>query len=214
MPLDLTPERAYIFRITHINNLPWILRNGLHCASSGVHDPDFVTIGNPDIIGKRTSKAVPLAPGGVLEDYVPFYFTPCSVMLFNIVTGYNGITKHERDEVIVMVSSLETLEARGVEFVFTDRHALVAYAEFFSDVRALDRIDWELLRARDFSRSNTDLGKVERYQAEALAHRAVPVNALLGIACHSDTSKANVEAMLRDAGVDLQVVVKRGWFFP
>ena len=163
--INLSPDRARIFRITHVNNLPWLLRNGLHCASSGVRDPDFVTIGNPDIIGRRTSRTVPLAPGGVLEDYVPFYFTPCSVMLFNIVTGYNDITKRERDEIIIIVSSLEMLEANGVEFVFTDRHALVAYAQFFSDVRDLDRIDWELLRARDFSRSDTDFGKVERYQA-------------------------------------------------
>ena len=211
--INLSPDRARIFRITHVNNLPWLLRNGLHCASSGVRDPDFVTIGNPDIIGRRTSRTVPLAPGGVLEDYVPFYFTPCSVMLFNIVTGYNDITKRERDEIIIIVSSLEMLEAHGVVFVFTDRHALVAYAQFFSDVRDLDRIDWELLRARDFSRSDTDFGKVERYQAEALGHRAVPVSALLGIACHSDTSKATVESMLADAEVDLRVVVKRGWFF-
>lgn len=100
-----------------------------------------------------------------------------------------------------------------MRFVFTDRHALVQYAQFLIDVRALSIIDWELLKARDISRSDTDFGKVERYQAEALAHGAVPVGALLGVACHSDVSKARVDTMLRAAGVDLQVIVRRGWFF-
>lgn len=211
--LDLGPDKAYIFRITHIDNLPWILQNGLHCPSSTTRDPDFVTIGNPEIIGKRTSKCVPIPPGGVLEDYVPFYFTPCSVMLYNIVTGYNGLTRQDRDSIVILVSSVGILQERKVDFVFTDRHALVKYAKFFSDVSALDTIDWELLRARGFRRSESDFGKVERYQAELLAYQLVPVSALLGIACYSEASKKRVLAMLREAGADLKVEVKRDWFF-
>lgn len=213
MSLDLTPQRALIFRITHIENLPWILRHGLHCPSSDVRDPDFITIGNPEIIGKRSSKLIPVSPGGVLEDYVPFYFTPCSVMLYNIVTGYSGLTRRERDDVIVLVSSVRKLSETGVAFVFTDRHALVAYARFFNDVGALDRIGWELLRACDFARSDNDFGKVERYQAELLAYRTVPVEALLGIACYSDRSRVRVAEMVEVADVQLAVAVRRDWFF-
>jgi len=211
--LDLRPEKAHIFRITHIDNLPWILGNGLHCPSSGKRDPSFITIGNPDIIRKRISKSVPIPPGGVLEDYVPFYFTPRSVMLYNIVTGYNGITQRNQDEIMILVSSVDKLSASGVRFVFTDRHALVKWAVFYSDVRDLDKIDWELLRACDFARSDSDFGKVERYQAELLAFQKVPVEALLGIACYSEESKLHIAAALADAGVDLKVVVKRDWFF-
>lgn len=211
--LNLGPEQARIFRITHIDNVPWILRNGLHCPSSATRDPGFVTIGNPDIIGKRTSKCAPMPPGGVLEDYVPFYFTPCSVMLYNIVTGYNGLTRRDRDDIVILVSSVGRLRECGVDFVFTDRHALVQYAKFFSDVSALDTIDWELLKARDFARSDKDPGKVERYQAEVLAHQSVPVEALLGIACYSEASKRRVLMMLAEAGSDLRVEVKRDWFF-
>ncbi|MCL4079460.1 DUF4433 domain-containing protein [Coriobacteriia bacterium Es71-Z0120] len=213
MSLNLSPEQARIFRITHIDNMPWILRNGLHCPSSATRDPNFVMIGNPDIIGKRTSKCVPIPPDGVLEDYVPFYFTPCSVMLYNIVTGYNGLTRRDPDDIVIMVSSVARLQECGVDFVFTDRHALVQYAKFFSDVSALDTIDWELLRARDFARSDKDPGKVERYQAEVLAHQSVPVEALLGIACYSEASERRVLMMLAAAGSDLRVEVKRDWFF-
>lgn len=89
MPLNLTPERGLLFRITHIANLPWLLANGLLCASSTAHDPNFVTIGNPDLIERRRQRRVPIAPNGTLADYVPFYFTPKSPMLLNIKTGSN-----------------------------------------------------------------------------------------------------------------------------
>jgi hypothetical protein len=46
MSKDLNPDKALIFRITHLDNVPWILDNGLHCRSSEVLDPDFVNIGN------------------------------------------------------------------------------------------------------------------------------------------------------------------------
>lgn len=54
--LSLTPARALIFRITHRANLPWILANGLHCQSAGVSDPNFVSIGNPELIDRRRSR--------------------------------------------------------------------------------------------------------------------------------------------------------------
>ena len=76
----LTLERALVFRITHRDNVPHILAKGLHCQSSDVVNPDFVPIGSPSIIDKRASKTVGAPPGGMLVDYVPFYFTrvhPC-----------------------------------------------------------------------------------------------------------------------------------------
>ncbi len=35
----LSPDKALIFRITHIANMPWILANGLHCPNSDIRDP-------------------------------------------------------------------------------------------------------------------------------------------------------------------------------
>ena len=55
--LELTAQRARIFRITHIENLHWILAHGLQCGSSAVQDPNFIQIGNPDLIVKRARAA-------------------------------------------------------------------------------------------------------------------------------------------------------------
>ena len=70
MAMDLTPERSLIFRITHVSNVPWILDHGVHCASSDVLDPNFRPIGSADLTTKRARRAVPVSPGGTIENYV------------------------------------------------------------------------------------------------------------------------------------------------
>ena len=93
---ELTPEKALIFRVTHIDNVAWILDHGLHCRASSLQDPSFVSIGNPDLIQERPRQRVPIAPGGTLDHYIPFYFTPCSMMLYNLRTGWNNMTVEHR----------------------------------------------------------------------------------------------------------------------
>lgn len=187
----LNPENALIFRITHRANLPWMLRNGLHCSRSEVRDPDFVSIGNVELIELRSVRRVAIPPGGTLDEYIPFYFTPFTPMLYNIKTGYGGIRQRPNEELVILVSSLAALEESGVRYLFSDRHAYLEAAQFFSDRADLSHVDYELLQRRDFERDPEDPGKMERYQAEALVHRAMPVTALLGVACYTEQSGAS-----------------------
>ncbi|HEY2093244.1 MAG TPA: DUF4433 domain-containing protein [Thermoanaerobaculia bacterium] len=210
----LTAEKALIFRITHRNNVPWILENGLHCQSSGVADPDHVSIGNPELIALRANREVDIAPGGTLADYIPFYFTPYSPMLLNIKTGYGGMPQRKNAEIVVLVSSLEALSSNGVRYVYTDRHAYLRAAQFFDDPSQLGTvIDFEPLQRRDFQRDPERPEKMERYQAEALAHRFVPVDALLGIGCYTPDIKAEIENTCRGLGVKAKIVHRAEWYF-
>jgi hypothetical protein len=214
MALNLSPERGLLFRITHLANLPWVLRNGLHCANSAVTDPSFVAIGNPDLISKRAFRRVPVSPGGTLSDYVPFYYTPKSPMLLNIKTGYNGIAWRANGEIVILVSSCQAMAENGVSMLFTDRHAYTATAAWSGNPADLaGMIDWDILRRHDFARDDGYPDKKERYQAEALAYRHVPPQALLGIACSQDTVASTLERSIRAAGLDLKVFVRPGWFF-
>ena len=137
MPELISRERAHIFRITHRDNIPWLVMNGLFCRNSDVQDLNFVNIGNPELIDKRHHRDVPCAPFGTLSDYVPFYFTPHSPMLYNISTGYGGIRKRSKDEIVIMISSIHSLALKGVPCIFTDRHAYLNAAQFFSDPSGL-----------------------------------------------------------------------------
>jgi hypothetical protein len=211
---DLTPERGMIFRITHIRNLPWILKHGLHCARSSQPDPDFLPIGNTDLIRERTVKQVPHSMGGTLADYVPFYFTPRSPMLLNIATGRNGVTRRTNQEIVVLVSSVPHLVKNDLPFLITDRHAIYEVAEFSSDLAFLDRIDWQILQKSDFSRNDaSDPDKIERYQAEVLVKLHVPIDGLLGIACDDQNAHDQIERDLRNAHSDLKVAIRKEWYF-
>jgi hypothetical protein len=112
-----------------------------------------------------------------------------------------------------VVSSLHTLKAKGVPFLFTDRHASLNAALYSSDLARLDRIDWPLLQSRDFKRDGNDPDKVERYQAEALVHRHLPVDALLGIVCYDDSVASIFGVHLKKRGMALQVAVRPKWYF-
>ncbi len=211
--LDLTPEKAWIFRITHIDNVPWILANGLHCCNSNCRDRTFIQIGNSELIERRTARSVPIAPGGTLSDYVPFYFTPHSPMLLNIKTGYNGVTRRPMSDIAIRVSSLYKLREVGLDFVFTDRHAYLEAACFSRDLGQLDRIPWSNLQQRDFKRNPDDPGKFERYQAEALVHNVVPVSALLGVACHGAEQASRIQGVVAGLSLPTRVVARPGWYF-
>ena len=214
MPLDLTAARGLLFRITHVANLPWLLRHGLHAAQGTGADPGFVAIGNPDLIDKRTRRAVPLPPGGMLSEYVPFYFTPKSPMLLNVKTGHKGITKRSNDDIAVLISSCQSMTTRGVTMLYTDRHAYTMMARWTAAADDLSTwIDWDILQRHDFARSDDDPDKMERYQAEALAYRHVPPAALLGIGCASDCARSAIEPVVQASGAAVKVVSRPGWYF-
>lgn len=209
---NLSPEKALIFRITHVANVTWILQNGLHCSNSNCSDPNYVQIGNAELIARRRTREVPVHPNGTLSDYIPFYFTPFSPMLYNIKTGYNGVAKFPMEEIAILVSSLRELDKQRIPFVFTDRHAYLQAAEFFNNLDRLDQIDWARLQARDFRRDPDDPGKVERYQAEALIYRHLPLAALLGITCYRDDERRKIEEECAKLGLTKQVLCKPGWY--
>jgi len=211
---DLNPQLARIFRIVHISNVPWILdHGGLHCQNSAEADPNYVNIGNPSLINKRTRRYVPIAPDGPLSDYVPFYFTPFSIMMYNIKTGYGGLTRRDDKDIVIFVSSIHRLADLGVHFVFTNQHAYAVDTEFYNDLQHLDKIDWPLLQRRDFKTDDNDPGKQLRYQAEALIHKYVPLTAVLGIACVNDIVKGSLKTLLEQRGIELALRAKPSWYF-
>jgi hypothetical protein len=209
----LNPQKALIFRISHIANVSWMLDHGLHCRNSPDFDPNFRNIGNPDLISRRHHRVVPVAPGGTLSDYVPFYFTPYSIMLYNIKTGYGGVPRQPNDQIVILVSSLRKVAELGIRFVFTNQHAYPVTAQYFNTFDDLGRVDWPLLQSRDFCHDPEDPGKKERYQAEALVHRHLPAAGLLGIGCYSNTAQQRLQIELARRNLSLQAVVRPGWYF-
>jgi hypothetical protein len=214
MSVNLNPEKALIFRIVHVDNVPWILdHDGLHCRNWPEPNPNYVNIGHPELIEKRSRRVVPIPPGGTLSDFVPFYFTPFSIMMYHIRTGHGGIPRRENREIVMFVSSVHHLRGHGVPFIFTNQHAYAVDTEFFSGVDALNRIDWSLLQSRNFKTDDADPGKQSRYQAEALVHRHVPLAGLLGMGCNDDAVRDRLAGWISARGLQIPVKTTPSWYF-
>lgn len=148
-----------------------------------------------------------------MDDYVPFYFTSRSPMLLNIKTG-KGVTAVPMEEIMIFVTSLHTLAERGIRFVFTDRHAYLQIAHFSSDLSELTtRIDWSILQNSDFKYDPQVLGKMERYQAEALVYKALPFDHIAGVLIYNEEQATRIRSMIGSAGYSTPVKVDRRFFF-
>ncbi len=210
---SLNPDKALIFRITHRANVPWLLAHGLYCRTAHQQDPNFVTIGNRDLIASRNDRAIDGPHGGTLSDYIPFYFTPFSPMLLNVVTG-RGVPKQPKEDIVVLVSSLPKVQQHKIPFVFTDRHASLVEARFSNQLENLaEFVPWDLLRARDFSGNPEVPDKMVRYMAEALVYHYMPSSALLGLGTYTDNVRSDIEAQAASLGVQLTVLTRPNWFF-
>ena len=209
----INPDKALIFRITHRDNVSWILANGLHARSGGLTDPNFHPIGNRELIKKRGDHPVSAGPSGTLSDYVPFYFTPFSMMLLNIKTGYNGVPQVPNEEIVVIVSSLRKLAAMDINFVFYDQHAILATSQPYTHLDSLDKIDWPILQNRDFKRDNNEIGKTDRYQAEALVWKHLPVEGILGICCFTEALRDGLKSKAMELGLALPIFKRSEWYF-
>lgn len=210
MSKNLNPAKALIFRIVHKANIEPILADGCYSRSEAKQNTNYVEIGNQELISKRTTRRVPCGPGGTLSDYVPFYFTPYTPMLMNIKTGYNGVQERPMSDIAILVSSLHRLARLGIPFVFTDRHAYLKTAQFSDDLGDLNRITWTVLQARDFKKDDVD--KFEKYQAEALIFRYIPVDALSGIVCYDEVTRTNIQNKAASCGSDIKIIAKQEWY--
>jgi hypothetical protein len=158
------PDKIWLFRMVHQDNLAYILANGLHAPN-----PNFVPIGNSTLIQQRANYDVSvIPPNGYLGDYIPFYFGYRSPMLYNIKTGYNGIKQYPQEEIVYLCCDLNKLIQSGVEWCFTDGHAKNKTTQFFNDLADLDKIDWQTVYAKKWHNTVQDLDCMRRKQAEFL----------------------------------------------
>ena len=119
-----TPRRGLLFHFTHMSNLAAIVRDGLRCDSE-VTDTErvFTEVGNQVIKSRRRVRCVPVPPGGVVADYVPFYFAARSPMLYAVHMGNVAEYKGGQDDLVYLVSSIAAVAEHCLAAVFCDRNA-------------------------------------------------------------------------------------------
>jgi hypothetical protein len=204
-----------IYHITHLGNLPSILaERGLCC--DGLRAERRLPckgIAHESIKTRRAKTRVPVSSGGVLADYVPFYFAPRSPMLYTIHGGnVEGYTEGQVP-VVHLVAQAERVVGDNLAFAFTDGHAVIALSDFYDDLVRLDRVDWNIMRERYWADTSEDGDRKRRRQAEFLVHRFLPWSYIEEIGVINSAVAERVRAILADQANAPNVVVRRDWYY-
>ncbi len=205
-----------IYHITHINNLPSILHSGGLIANSRLRQEqiNYLDIAYGDIQGRRARTSVPCGAGGVLHDYVPFYFAPRSPMLCAIHNGKVKGYEQGQEPVVHLVSTAETVSAADLSFAFTDGHAVMAYADFYNELGYLDEvIDWELMKSKYWFDTPDDPNRKCRRQAEFLVHQFCPWRLITEIGVINTTIQAQVQRILQNVNDQPPLKVYSNWYY-
>ena len=111
---------------TEVRNLLQLLGDGALFSQALLEKgrKSFVNVSNANVQARRKRTVVPVAPGGVVHDYVPFYFAPRSPTMSAIMHAKDVAYQGGQERLIYLVSSAQAVAKAGVLFVFTDAHCV------------------------------------------------------------------------------------------
>ena len=211
------PAPTPIVRFMHIDNLAVCLKlGGLHAPNHAPADwATYKTIHNVDVQKKRAVCKVDCAPGGVIHDYVAFYFGPLSPMMLQLKTGQVAGYNDGQDPLIYLVSHAQAVDKSGTAFVFSDGHGIATFTDWFNDLKDLDKVDWAVVNLRYWTDTLDDMDRQRRKQAEFLIHKFCNWSLISEIVVISESTKAQVEAVLSGVSKHLRrpVGVRRDWYY-
>jgi len=211
------PNPTPIYRFIHVDNLHVCLqRGGLHAPNYTPNDGlRYKAIHNVDIQLQRRVTRIPCGPGGVIHDYVAFYFGPRSPMLYQLHTGWvEGYTEGQ-EFIIYLVSTAQSVQKSNAGFVFSDGHGIARFTTWFHDLKDLDKVDWDAVYAIYWKDDIDDMDRQRRKQAEFLVHRFCDWKLIHEIGVINDTMSEKVNNVLNrfPNRSHPPVRVRREWYY-
>lgn len=202
-----------VYRIVHIDNLVQILKHGMFIKGHNSNHTKYLNIGNSEIINTRKEFPVKIKGYGFIGDYVPFYFGRQSIMLYNILTGQNGVQKQSPDNIIYICCYINELVKNCSQYFFTDGQANKKFTQHLITPDDLEKVDWKIVNGSDFKKTEADPDKARKYQAEFLIHKYVPVKCIHEIIVYNENKKAAVELLIAEHALDITVRVEKKEFY-
>jgi len=203
-------NKTYLFRMTHIENIPHIIQNGITHSKSASANPNFTPIGDGSLIATRNNFL--LDNGRHLGEYIPFYFGARTPMLYVVQKGFNMVAPIPAENIVYCVSSVQKIIELQLDFIFTNGHAVDRFSSQFmpADIQNIDTIlDKEAINAK-YWRDENDLDRKRRKEAEFLVLGDIATDAILGYLVFNEKAKDTVI----DFGVDASKVhIKSDYYF-
>ena len=196
--------------MTHIENIPHIIKHGITHFSSYNANPDFVSIGDRTLISTRNDFL--LNNGRRLGEYIPFYFGIRTPMLYVVQNGFNMVNPTPAENIVYCITSVQKIIDQQLDFVFTNGHAVDSFSTQYTpvDIINLDNIVDRTAVMAKYWRDENDLDLKRRKEAEFLVLGDIFTEGILGfLVCNQ-----NAQNRMIGFGVDTEKVhIKSAFYF-
>lgn len=216
--MSVSIDSIYIYHITNVDNLPSIIAAG-GLWSDAERERQGITninIAHTHIKGRRKTTEVKSGNGGVVADYVPFYFCPRSPMLYSIHKG--GVAGYAQGQaaVVHLCAKLSVAIERTAWCASTGHTDIAGLCTFFDYPDGFaSLLDWEAIQSNawGFPYFTQDSDMTRRKQAEFLAYKFFPWDMLAGIGVMDAATQSRAEQFILQANYKPDVRIIRKWYF-
>jgi len=195
-------SKIKLYRITHIENIPHILQNGITHRNSKNKNPLYKNIGDTSLINTRINRKVNIDNGEFnsknqqtvisLGDFIPFYFGVRMPMLYVTQHGGNFVQQPTSSaDIIYLICSLKAIVTSKITFYFSDGHATDMLTSFYNKTKISEIneiIDWDAIKSAYWG-GNENLDVKRKKQAEFLVQGDLPVDLIVGFGCYNENAK-------------------------
>ena len=238
-----TLPKRFIFRQVHFEDLPTFLADGEirakhHRSPQLCHQASY-----QDIVYRRGTDEFGLPNGCVVNDFVPFYFSPITSFTYSIFMKNVPLVSPQgtylrqacEDDRIFMVSTPQSFAGSGLFTCFSD-YALNSRAPvptIETDLMRLEsHVHWDVFDGSPMVAAIPEidyLGVCKWYHnmatppermtrsakrmAEFLVHGAVPLDKITCIVAKTDVMQASLVGMMAASAWNIPILTKRGCFF-
>ncbi len=185
--LRCCPSAPALWHLLPLSALVRVVRTGVLRARSST-TPGW-SPGDAKIIETRRTKPVDVWPGGVVNDYVPFYLTPDTPYAYHASRKVDDLNESQRLAFVV----LPFRSVQDLPWVGTTLNAAASGATFFNNPQEVGRFNWSLI-ASPYS----DSSKAAR-QGEILVHNEVPLDCVGAVLFCSQPAQWRLEQLQQAA---------------
>ena len=209
------PANPKIYHIVHVDNLSSVVADGCIWSDAEMQQRNpAVVIGMSDIKERRLNRLrLASHPDLFVGACTPFYFCSRSVMLYMIYKRNSELAYQGGQQPIVHLeadlnSVVQWAETNSRRWAFTLSNAGSNYFEDRCDLAQLNEINWQAVRATQWSGALKE-GK----QAEFLIERAFPWHLVERIGVYSQAQVQPVSAALANVAHRPALQIRRDWYY-
>lgn len=236
------PNR-FIFRQVHFEDLPTFLADGeikakKHQVPQRCHQTSY-----QDIVNRRGTDEFQMPNDCVVNDFVPFYFSPITSFTFTIykknvpLVSPAGVELRQacEDDRIFLVSAPQAFVGSGLFTCFSDYalNSIAPMPTIETDLTKLeDHVHWNVFDESPMVAAIPDIGyagvckwyhnmatppermtRSAKRMAEFLVYGAVPLDKIVCIVVKTDEMLTTLGGMMSASAWNIPILTKRGCYF-